>query len=277
METRDASDGQVRPGMTAAEFAQVDFTRVHGLTGPVAIQDASPGDALEIKIEAIEHEGWAWTSLIPQLGLLPEDFDGFHLHHWQLDKETTDSMPGLRIPLAPFAGIIGLQPAASGSFRTRPPGVNGGNMDVRHLTAGSRLWLPVAVAGGGLCIGDCHAAQGDGEVCINGMEAPMRVTVSITLHKQHPLDGPFAWTHPHRVPPQLASAPWMTFIESDVDPRVAAQRVVRRAIGHICGRTSLTREQAYIVCSVALDLKLSQLVNQPMTTVSGYLPEGIFL
>jgi len=278
VETRDATDGQVTPGMTATEFAQIDTTRIHGLTGPIAIEGAEPGDQLEVEILDYAHEGWAFTSLIPGLGLLADDFapKGHYLHLWELEGTQTRSMPGFTLDLMPFAGTMGVQRAEVGEFRTRPPGPFGGNMDVKHLVAGARLFLPVEVAGAGFCVGDCHAAQGDGEVCINGMEAPMKVRLSFQLHKQTPLAGPYALTPGTQTPPRYQTKPWHTFIESDPDPRAACQNVVRRAIAYLVDRSGLSEEQAYIICSVALDLKVSQLVNVPQTTIAGYLPEAIF-
>ncbi|MFO7723941.1 MAG: acetamidase/formamidase family protein [Oceanipulchritudo sp.] len=276
IETRDASDGQVRPDMSSAEFATIDTGRIHGLTGPVAVDGAAPGDALEVVIDGYEHEGWAWTSIIPGLGLLEKDFDKHFLHIWKLEGNQTTSMPGTRLELRPFAGIIGVQRSEAGVFRTRPPGPWGGNMDVRHLTEGARLFLPVFTAGAGLCTGDCHAAQGDGEVSINGMEAPMKVRFTVHLHKDMKLEGPFAITPGEQVPARYGTGSWSTFIESDPDPREAARRIIRRAIDHIGKRIGISREEACVLCSVVLDLKLSQVVNVPMTTVSGYLPEAIF-
>lgn len=277
IETRDASDGQVHPQMTAEGFSKIDKTRIHGLSGPIAIEGAIPGDVLEIEFLELAHEGWAWTSIIPELGLLPEDFPNHFLHIWKLEPDHTCSLPGTRIDLRPFAGTVGLQRTEPGAFRTRPPGPWGGNMDVRHLTAGARLFLPVQVPTGGLCIGDCHATQGDGEVCINAMEAPMEVTVKLSLHREHPpLAGPYAITPAQQVSPRYQTAPWHTFIESDPDPIRAAKAVVRRCIEFCMRRLGITPELAYVLCSVALDLKISQLVNTPMVTVSGYLPEAIF-
>jgi acetamidase/formamidase len=276
IQTRDASDGQVHPNMSSKEFANIDTTRIHGLTGPIHIAGAQPGDCIEIIIEGYEHEGWAWTSIIPGLGLLDEDFTEHFLHIWKLKSNYTTSMKGTRLELSPFAGIIGVQRAEMGAFRTRPPGIWGGNMDVRHLTAGARLFLPVFTEGAGLCTGDCHAAQGDGEVSINGMEAPMTVHYTIALHKGMSLDGPYAITPGQQVPGIYTTSPWHTFIESDELPREAAKRVVRRAMQFIQDRCKISPQEAYVLCSVVLDLKISQLVNNPMTTVSGYLPEAIF-
>ncbi len=274
---RDASDGQVMPGMTAEEFAKIDKTRIHSLTGPIAIERAEEGDTLIIDILDYEHEGWAWTSIIPGMGLLNEDFEKDYLHHWKLEAEYTDSMPGVRLPLRPFCGIMGVQRSESGEFRTRPPGQFGGNMDVKHLCAGSRLMLPVAVPGAGFCAGDAHATQGDGEVSINGMEAPMSVTVRFELEKRGSLKGPQLLVGTPLHSKESNESQWHVFIESNEDIRVAAQNVVRRAIDYLTQRLRLSPEQAYVLCSVVLDLKLSQMVNVPVTTVSGYLPESIFI
>jgi acetamidase/formamidase len=273
---KDASDGQVRPGMSLAEFAAIDKTRIHALTGPVAVEGAAPGDALEIEILEFQHEGWAWTSIMPGMGALGDEFADPFLHIWKLEDGRTRSIPGVTLDLHPFCGIIGVQRAEAGEFRTRAPGPFGGNMDVRHLGAGSRLWLPVFVPGAGLCAGDAHAAQGDGEVAINGMEAPMTVTLRIHLRKGGAPVGPYALALPALVPPRYTEKPFHVFIESHEDPREAARAVVRRAITYLGGRLGLSRPLALILCSVVLDLKVSQMVNAPITTISGYLPEAIF-
>ncbi|MCH6258207.1 acetamidase/formamidase family protein [Puniceicoccaceae bacterium K14] len=272
----DASDGQVHPEMTGEEFGRIDSDLIHALTGPVAIAGAEPGDQLKIEIQEYQHEGWAWTCLHPVRGLLEGFVKEHYLHIWKLEGNQTKSMPGLTLDLRPFCGIIGLQRADEGEFRTRPPGPFGGNMDVKHLTAGSTLFLPVSIPGAGLCAGDSHAAQGDGEVCINGMEAPMSVTFKVDLIKDTPLAGPYIQTPGELISPRYAAKPFHAFVESDEDPRTACKRVVLRAIDYLIGRVGLSQEQAYITCSVVLDLKVSQLVNVPMTTITGYLPEAIF-
>ncbi len=273
---KDASDGQVRPGMSLAEFAGIDKTRIHALTGPVAVEGAEPGDALEIEILGLDHEGWAWTSIMPGMGALGDEFSEPYLHIWRLEDGQTRSIPGVTLDLHPFCGIIGVQRAEAGEFRTRAPGPFGGNMDVKHLGAGARLWLPVMIPGAGLCAGDAHAAQGDGEVSINGMEAPMTVTLCVHLKKARGLEGPYAVSPPSLVPPRYLSKPFHVFIESHEDPREAARAAVRRAVAFLGARLGLSRELALILCSVVLDLKISQMVNAPITTVSGYLPEAIF-
>ncbi|GAB5561740.1 MAG: acetamidase/formamidase family protein [Synoicihabitans sp.] len=277
LEMADASGYKVQPDWDSRDFAEkFDATKVHSLTGPIAIDGAEPGDQVVIHIESFEHRGWAWTSLIPGLGLLPDQFPDHHLFIWKLVDDQTTSFPGITLDLNPFAGIIGLQRAEKGEFRTRAPGPFGGNMDVKHLVAGTTLYLPVETPGGNLLAGDCHAAQGDGEVCINGMEAPMAAIFRFELIKQSPLASPYAQTSGPLVSKRYDSKPWNLFIESDEAPREACRRVVLRAIDFIQKRTGCTPEMAYTLCSVVLDLKVSQLVNVPTTTITGYLPEAIF-
>jgi acetamidase/formamidase len=276
LELKDSSDGQVRPGMSQAEFAAIDRTRIHALTGPVAIAGAEPGDALEIEVLSCQHHGWAWTSVMPGLGVLGDEIAECHVHFWQLEGGRTRSLPGVTLDLHPFCGIIGVQRAEPGEFRTRPPGVFGGNLDVRHLGTGARLWLPVLAPGAGLCAGDAHAAQGDGEVSINGMEAPMTVGLKVSLHKGRAPPAPYAQVTAELVPARYLTKPFHAFIESAEDPREAARAVVRRAAAYLQSRLGLFRPLAIILCSVALDLKISQMVNAPITTVTGYLPEAIF-
>lgn len=276
IEMKDASDGQVRPDMALEAFAAIDRTRIHALTGPIFVEGAEPGDCLEIDILEFRHEGWAWTSVIPGMGLLGDVFPDPFLHTWKLEKSHTRSMAGVTLDLHPFCGIIGVQRAEAGEYRTRAPGPFGGNMDVRHLGAGSRLLLPVFTPGAGLCAGDAHAAQGDGEVSINGMEAPMTVTLRIHLHKRRALAGPQALVTPQLVPPRYLTKPFHAFIESHEDPREACRSAVRRAMAYLQARIGLSPQQALVLCSVVLDLKISQLVNAPITTITAYLPEAIF-
>ena len=145
------------------------------LTGPIRIDGAEPGDVLEIQVLQVEHRGWGWSSVIPGLGFLKEQFREPYLFHWALDPEVSLSLGPAIVPLRPFCGVMGVAPAEDGEFRTRPPGPFGGNMDVRELCTGATLYLPVLNPGALFSAGDAHAAQGDGEVCINGIECPAEV------------------------------------------------------------------------------------------------------
>ena len=276
IEMEDSSDGQVKPGMDVEAFKTINFDLIHALTGPIAIAGAKPGDTLKIEILEYIDKGWAWQSINPEKCFLPDDFDDFTLHHWELKDGFSHSMPGIALALHPFCGILGVQRAEPGSFRTRPPGAFGGNMDVKHLTAGSTLYLPVMVQDALLCAGDAHAAQGDGEVSINGLEAPMDVRLRISISEEVTVDAPYLVTSPHLVPPAYAGTRYHSFISSGPDLMENARGAVRRAIDYLMKRCELSAEHAFLVCSAVLDLKISQVVNVPHYTVSGYLPEAIF-
>ena len=269
----DASGGQVHPAMTVDEYQLIDRTRIHALTGPVWIEGAEPGDVLQIDVLATQHRGWGWSSIIEGLGFLKERFRTPYLFHWQLDGNETRSLSPAILPVRPFLGVMGVARAEDGSFRTRPPGPFGGNMDVRELCAGSRLYLPVFVPGALFSCGDGHAAQGDGEVCINGIECPLDVTLGFHLHKQQPLAGPIVESS-ETVAPDTRGDAWVV-VESAEDAVAAARGATNRMIDLLVSRWGFSEVHAYILCSVALRLRLSQVVNEPMYTVSGAIAKSI--
>ncbi len=135
---RDSSDGQVTPQSTVADYLRIDRERIHALTGPVFVEDARPGDVLQIDVLDVRHGGWGWSSIFPGLGLLAERFREPYLFIWTLDGDVSTSLTPARVPLRPFCGIMGVAPAQDGVFRTRPPGPFGGNIDVRDLTVARR-------------------------------------------------------------------------------------------------------------------------------------------
>ncbi len=269
----DASGGQVQPGTTLAEYLTIDRTRIHALTGPVGVNGAEPGDVLEVEVLATRHAGWGWSSVIEGLGFLKERFREPYLFHWQLDGESTSSLAPAVVPVRPFLGVMGVARAEDGSFRTRPPGPFGGNLDVRELCAGSRLYLPVFNQGALFSCGDGHAAQGDGEVCINGIECPLDVTLRFQLHKQQPLSGPIVEASEACAADSCADA-WVV-VESGTDMPATARAATSRMIDLLTSRWDFTPVHAYILCSVALKLRLSQVVNEPMFTVSAAISKQI--
>jgi acetamidase/formamidase len=273
IECTDASGGQVKPGMTAEEFGAIDRTRIHALSGPIWIDGSEPGDVLQIDVLATRHFGWGWSSVIEGLGFLKERFRTPYLFHWELDGEFTHSLAPAVVPVRPFLGVMGVARVEDGAFRTRPPGPFGGNLDVRELCAGSRLYLPVYNAGALFSCGDGHAAQGDGEVCINGIEAPLDVTLRFRLHKQQPLAGPIVEARESVAPDSTADA-WIV-VESGVDMAEAARTATGRMIDLLVSRWGFSDVHAYILCSVALKLRLSQVVNEPMFTVSAAISKQI--
>jgi acetamidase/formamidase len=273
MSCLDATGGQVKPGATVEDFLAIDRSKIHALTGPIRIDGAEPGDVLEIQVLQVEHRGWGWTSVIPGLGFLKDRFRDAYLFHWTLDPEISRSLGSAIVPLRPFCGVMGVAPAEDGEFRTRPPGPFGGNMDVRELCTGATLYLPVLNKGALFSAGDAHAAQGDGEVCINGIECPAEVSLRFHVHRHQPLSGPLLESAESRSPDAPADA-WIV-VESDPDAMQAARRATERMVDLLIARWSFTPIHAYLLCSVAMKLRMSQVVNEPMISVSAAMPKCV--
>ena len=269
----DSSGAQVRPGMPAAEYLAIDRTRIHALTGPVYVEGAAPGDVLEIAVVALRHHGWGWSSVVEGLGFLKERFRDPYLFHWQLDGDFTRSLAPAVLPLRPFLGVMGVTRAEDGAFRTRPPGSFGGNLDVRELCAGSRLYIPVYNRGALFSCGDGHAAQGDGEVCINGIECPLDATLRFRLYKRQPLAGPLVESSEAVVPDSSLDS-WVV-VETGIDLAETARGATLRMIELLVSRWGFSEVHAYILCSVAMRLRLSQVVNEPVHTVSAAIAKQI--
>lgn len=271
LECVDSSGAQVKPGMTVEEYLQIDRGRIHALTGPIFVDGAEPGDVLQIDVLDITHKGWGWSSVVPGLGFLKERFSAPFLFHWNLEGQVTRSLGPAVVPLRPFCGVMGVAPAEDGEFRTRPPGIFGGNMDVRELCAGATLYLPVLNEGALFSAGDAHAAQGDGEVCINGIECPVDVTLRFRLHKQKNLAGPIVEAGKT---PAFDGRAWVV-IESSADALCAARTATSRMIDLLVEQWGFSDVHAYLLCSVAMNLRLSQVVNEPMFTVSASIAKDV--
>ena len=277
-ECRDATDRQLDVESTDEDVHDLSFDPVHPLTGPVAVEGAQPGDVLEVELLDLQHKGWGYNAFFPgemELGLLPEDFEDPGLFVWDLEGEVGHFVDGIEIPLDPFPGVIGVAPAEDGDHDTLPPRSVGGNMDVKHLTAGSTLYLPVEVEGALFSTGDCHAAQGDGEVCVTGVEAPMFVTARFHLRSDMDIEQPqFETTGPFTPTGQDEPMYGTTGIAPDL--MEATKLAVRHMIEHLHEERGLTRAEAYILASAIVDLKINEVVDAPNWTVSAYLPESIF-
>jgi len=272
MQCVEASGGQIRPGMSLSESLMIDRGRVHALTGPILVRGAQPGDVLEVEILEYTHHGWGYSSIVPGLGFLKDRFAEPFLFHWELLPHETRSLAPAIVPLRPFCGVMGVAPAAEGEFRTRPPGNFGGNMDVRELCAGARLYLPVFTPGALFSCGDGHAAQGDGEVCINGIECPLDVTLRFRLHPSRSLSAPLVESFEPADP--RARDSWIV-VESDPDPLRAARQATSRMVDLLIRLGGFTDVHAYILCSVAMHLRLSQVVNEPMITVTAAVAKAL--
>lgn len=273
----DASGGQITPDCTTEVFTIYDSDHVNPVTGPVFIDGAQPGDTLAVRLESYAPSGWGWTANIPGFGLLADDFPDAALLHWKY--QPNGSQPLLfaekaEIPLSPFAGTIGVAPAEPGPHSIIPPRHVGGNMDVRDLVAGSVLYLPVEVKGALFSIGDTHAAQGDGEVCGTAIESPMQVTLTFEIIKGEAPKMPRIITPWRRVTGTAGTIQITTGIGPDLHE--ASRAAVRGMIDLATKTHGLSAIDAYMLCSVAGDLRISQVVDAPNWTVSFHLPDSIF-
>lgn len=276
LEAHDASGGQFGAGAPAEVLTTLDFDAVNPTTGPVFIEDAEPGDALCVHImQLAPSEPWGWTALIPGFGLLAAEFPDPHLHHWDVPTSGPLRLFDVAtVPLQPFPGTIGLAPAAPGPHSVIPPRRVGGNLDTRDLTVGSELILPVEVPGALLSIGDTHLAQGDGEVCGTAVEAPMSVVVRVDLLKGA---APAFPTFVTAGPPRGAEVADGVIATTGVGPDLweAARAAVRAMIDRIATLTGLDAATAYLLASVAADLRISEIVDLPHVVVTCALPKGV--
>lgn len=269
----DASGGQLDPSSTPEDVGRLDFARVNPVTGPVFIDGARSGDALVVDILDAAPSGWGWTALVPGFGLLAEEFPTPAIHISRYAAAGVEWSPEIRLPFNPFPGTIGVAPAEPGPHSIVPPREVGGNMDIRDLTPGSCLWLPVAVPGALFSVGDTHAVQGDGEVCGTAVESPMTIRLRFGLVKDARLRRP-QFSPGRRREPSDQGYHATTGIAPDL--MQAAKDAVRDMIDYL-GRTyGLAPEMAYMLCSVAADLHISEVVDVPNWVVSAYLPKGIF-
>ncbi|MHB8599387.1 MAG: acetamidase/formamidase family protein [Ktedonobacteraceae bacterium] len=275
LETREASDGQIVPGSSTDILSRLDFSVIHPLTGPIAIAGAEPGDTLEIEMLDIRPKAWGWTGIMPGFGLLADDFPDPYLKVWELQGDHTYFKPGIRIPLEPFCGVMGVAPAEPGSLDTIPPRLNGGNIDIKQLVKGSKLFLPVLYPEALFSLGDAHAAQGDGEVCGTAIEGPMIVTVRFSLHKEYPIPE-LQYSTPGSAVEKANQKGYYVTTGHSPNLYEAAQNAVRHMISHMVKHYDLTRAEAYALCSVTVDLRISEIVDAPNWLISAFLPPDIF-
>src|SRR5690606_28296183 len=221
----------------------------------------------------LAESGWGWTGIIPGFGLLAEDFTEPWLNVSRYDAGQVEFLPGVRLPTRPFPGTIGVALAEPGLHSVVPPRAQGGNLDVRDLTRGAKLYLPVAVPGALFSLGDTHAAQGDGEVCGTAVETAMTVRVRLQLVKNAGITQP-----QYRVPTAAVRDEARGFYATTgvgPDLMAAAKDAIRSMIDHLGREYQLDPALAYALCSVAVHLRISEIVDAPNWVVSAVLPEGL--
>ena len=326
LQTRNAFDGGVTPSSTSDDIRSVDLNLVHPLKGPVYVRGAAPGDLLEVSILSIEPAAWGFTTILPGFGFLRDLFLEPYVVHWNIGDGYAESpeLPGVRVPGAPFMGTIGVapsrklrqevllredelrrrggavlgpepngavpasEPLASEGLRTVPPRENGGNMDIKQLTAGVRLLLPVFVDGALFSAGDAHFAQGDSECCGTAIEMDCTLHASFQVRKgeaaRRNLRFPIFERDDYFMAPEMAARRRFIAttgmciadgVNESEDATLAARHALLNMI-QILTERGWSREQAYCICSVVVDLKLSEIVDVPNFVVSAFLPLDIF-
>lgn len=279
----DSSAGQLGPSSTVADVAALDFGKINPVSGPIFVEGAKPGDVLKVTLESFtpqpfDGRGFGWTANIPGFGLLADQFTDPALTVWSFDP--TSMAPALwgksaRVPLKPFAGTIGVAPAEIGLHSIVPPRRVGGNLDIRDLAAGTVLYLPVEVDGALFSVGDTHAAQGDGEVCGTAIESPMDVVLTLDLVKNTPLKLP-RFTTPGPVTRHLDAKGYEATTGIGPDLMSAARDAVSGMVDVLCAQQGISAVEAYMLCSVCGDLRISEVVDMPNWVVSFYFPRCVF-
>ena len=314
LETRDGLDGQLSRASTHEDAGRLDLGLGHPLTGPVWVEGAEPGDQLEVELASYEVADYGVTAVIPGFGFLADLFPDPYVVHWDIEDgyARSSALPGVSVPEDVFAGVIGvapthalmeeirgreqaianaggpvadsapesaLPPEAATGLRTIPPRPIGGNIDIRQLVAGSRLFLPVHIPGALFSIGDLHFAQGDGEVCGTAIEVAGAATVRFRIQKEHELgwrqrfprfETPSEGAHG----PSLATTGIALDVPMDVD--AAAREALLEMIGYLEATYGFERPAAYALCSVAVDLRISEAVDVPYPLVSALLSLDVF-
>lgn len=242
--------------------------RGHMLTGPVYIEGAEPGDSLEIRIMDLPiRSTYGVNSVWPGGGGIPDavkERESF-VYRYDKKKNTGSFMEGVEIPLRPFMGVMALSPPAeTGRVSSIPPDFFGGNLDIKHLVKGATLYLPVSVPGGLFTVGDCHAAQGNGEVSGVAIEASLSLIGKFIVHKNKPLEQVRAETPTH-------------FIAIGLDPDLdqAMKNALAEAVKFISEEMGFTFNQALSIASTGVDFEVSQVVDKTLG-VHAMIPKAIF-
>ena len=271
VELLDTSGGQITSESEAQAVGSLDLSKVNPLTGPLWVEGASPGDALVVEFLDIAVGSWGYCANIPPFGLLADRFTKPHLRIIEIGSSSAELVPGLAVPVMPMVGMVGVAPADRGPHPTIPPTRHGGNMDIRHVTVGSRVWLPVAVPGALLSLGDTHAAQGDGEICGTGIETSSTVVVRVSVEHDVRLGTPLIETDPR------SARPGRSIATTGIGPGLyeAARDAANALIDEIVRRTGIAAVDAYLLASIAADMKISEIVDTPNFLVSLHIEKEI--
>jgi acetamidase/formamidase len=281
MECREGFDGQVDPPVHAEDLDQrlysaIDFRRVAPVTGPIAIRGAAPGDSLEVRILELTPFGTGNLVIFPswmEVDFLAAEqrasFPQAWIKRFDMDRAVVEGSvrfaDDIRIPIRPMLGVVGTAPAQGEFTVTGPPRRFGGNMDIKSVSVGSKVYLPIFQPGGLFSAGDGHAIQGDGEICTTGLETPMRARVEFHLHKARTIEGP-----------QIETADEFMVVSYGRTLDEAGRRAIGDMIEYLAARHGLSRHEAYGLLSLAGDLRINQVVDFPHVGARVAIPKAIF-
>ena len=311
LDCEDGVAGLLTRESTHADCARLDLGLAHPLSGPVAVEGAQPGDVLEVVFHGYRSADFGVTPVVPGFGFLADVFTDPYLVTWEIagGMARSSALPGVAVPEEMFAGVVGVAPSAerlaavrqredaiaagggpvaeqapesaipplaAAGLRTIPPREMGGNLDIRQLVAGARLFLPVDVPGAMFSVGDLHFAQGDGEVCGTAIEVAGSVTVSFQVHRGSGHRHRFpAYETPGR-PGRRCFATTGIPVDDAMDLTVAAREALTAMIDHLVATYGFEPVAAYALCSAVVDLRLSEVVDVPYPIVSALLPLDVF-
>ena len=243
------------------DLKDLDYGRLNPATGPIYVEGAEPGDLLKVKIISIDVKDKGIAAVIHNGGLLGDQVTKSIIRIINIEDNHA-LFQGVKIPISPMIGVIGVAPAKEdGEWTTDTPWKHGGNMDTKDIKAGSTLYFPVNQEGALLALGDCHALMADGEVCFTGLEIPAEVTLEVDLIKNKSVKWPL-----------LETDEYTMVVASGDNLDHAVYEATSNAVEYIKNSLGIEWEEAYILASLSVDLKISQLVD-PKITVRAAIPK----
>ena len=263
----EASDNQLHRKATLDDLINIDFGPIHAMTGPVYVEEAEVGDILAVDLLKVELHDYGWQAIVGGFGFLTDRFPNpkLNIHEIDIESKTTMFNDKVKIPLKPFPGIMGVAPDTEEMLSTIPPRSNGGNMDDPSLVEGTTVYFPVFVKGALFSIGDGHAVQGYGEVCGSAIEAPMTFTYRLRVIKNKPAIKE----------PQYETDDYYAVTGFGETIDIATKKAVNYMIDHLINNYEISDEDAYMLCSLAGDLKIAEVVDVPNMLVAMHFPKTI--
>lgn len=264
--TEEATDAQLNLESISSDILDVSFDPIHPLTGPIYLENAQPGDVLAVTLHEIDVGNWGWSAIFPGFGFLADTYTDPYLKTFSIDsiEKVIHFSEKIKIPVKPFPGVMGVAPATDSLLSTIPPRANGGNMDDPNIVVGTTVYFPVFVEGALFSIGDAHAAQGLGEVCGTAVESPMRFVFELNVLKNKKIKEP-----------QYETDQYYAVTGYGISLEIATKKTVEYMIEYLVAEHGLSEEDAYILCSLAGDLKIAEVVDVPHMLVTMHMKKDI--